>query len=77
MSMNSESKERVSRDLQCTPTASSEASVILAQAAIPRAFNEFPQPRANSTKPASVKASQNHKFKSPRCLQDCPTAARP
>ena len=73
----SESNDKVSRDLQCNPTASNEISVIFAQAATPRVFNDFPQPSANSTTPASVKPSQKRKFKSSSRLQHCPTAARP
>ena len=40
--MNSESNDKVSRDLHCDPTTSIETSVILAQAATPRDFNAFP-----------------------------------
>lgn len=75
--MNSESNDKVSRDLQCDPTASIEMSVIFAQAATPIDFNEFPTPNANSTKPVSVKPSQKRKFKSSSCLQLCPIAAKP
>lgn len=73
----SESSDKDSRYLQCIPRASNETSVILAQAAIPNAFNDFPQPRANSTKPVSVNPSQKRKLTSSSCLQNSPTAATP
>lgn len=74
---NSESSERLSRDLQCNPTASSETSLIFGQAAIPRDFNDFPTPRANKTTASSVKPSQNRRLTSSIPLQHCPIASRP
>lgn len=75
--ITSESSDKVSRYVQCIPTASNETSVILAQAAIPNAFNDFPQPWANATKPVSVNPSQKRRFTSSSCLQNSPTAATP